>query len=273
MILDDHELANEFDNDLDSKKQMYHRPIGAYRVDGLKAYNEFQHSHNPTTDDGVYYFNFDYAGIPFFVMDVRADRMRSTGKMIDKAQMSAFTAWLRKNSDKLKMVVSAVPFITRVINFAMNPKDKWPSDIFIGQRNEILKYIAEGDIHKTIFLTGDIHSAALASLKLERAGLPDIELNEIVAGPMSQKITNGKVTVLRKEHNSLLTASTNMRYNCTVYSRLQYWPRLVKKKDANVCVVKVNIPDASVTFNWWRIHDFPGLGPKLVTDDIKIPQG
>ena len=207
MILDDHELVNDFDN-LDTQ--------GRFRTPGLRAYREYVAQRYPApegrADPDALHYTFSHGTTRFFVMDTRTER--DSGQMISRAQEDALCAWLERYRGDLKFVVSAVPFVAEVrprddsargtpggqrdgvppepgipgtngsqreqatagAAAAMRERaslDKWSGPTFRAQRSRILDVIFEKDIPRVVFLVGDMHCAYHATLGLaQRADTP-----------------------------------------------------------------------------------------------------
>src|SRR5262249_21769617 len=69
MILDDHEIEDNWTQDRIQKpagRELFNRAIGAYM--------SYQWSHGPRTWGRLFYYRFECAGYPFFVLDARTQR-------------------------------------------------------------------------------------------------------------------------------------------------------------------------------------------------------
>ncbi len=196
MILDDHEIANNFANDEDYGANR--KSAEEYKRIGLKAYDEFQHSHNPTTEEGVYYYDFKYGDVAFFVLDCRSERCKNEGLMISLAQLEKFKSWLSDHKNDLKFVISPVPFVTRP-SFKGMREDQWTGKTFQKQRLNILSHIQEEEIDNIFFLTGDMHSAVMSRLDLLNGCNVTNKIYEFMAGPLSQFNVNGPMFFDRNE--------------------------------------------------------------------------
>lgn len=178
MILDDHEIANDFDNsnpDLDINKLI-----------GLQVYRDYQHSHNPDTNDDEFYYSYEHGDVQFFVLDTRTERNRVEGIMISEKQLKDFFDWLDLYKNSLKIVVSSVPFIVQ----PRHNREKWMDRVFMKQYYKVLnKLVGLGD-HKLLFITGDYHSAVHSSFLFKNKEVDILELHEFMAGPLNQVIVN-----------------------------------------------------------------------------------
>ncbi len=180
MLLDDHELTNNFRND----KRPTAGPIEEFRELGLRAYREYQHSHNPQSFGRNLYYRFDYADIRFFAIDVRSERNASRRRMVGPTQLRRFRNWLLAHRDDLKLVVTPVPFVVDVLR-PRPGHDKWSGDPYRGQREALLDFIGSNAIRPPVFLTGDMHNSYHATMTLKR-GYRSLVLHELMASPLSQ---------------------------------------------------------------------------------------
>lgn len=176
MIWDDHEIYNDFINVnlRPRQQQLFSWADRTYRI--------FQHSHNPDNGNHLYY-SFDCAHASFFVLDVRSER---TGKqMISEEQKQNLFNWFnnQKNTDKIKFIVSPVPFITQLKE--KQQKDKWSGEHYAWQRDEILNMLMQSKDKKVVFLSGDIHFACHSSVSYERVG-KTYQIHELISSPIKQ---------------------------------------------------------------------------------------
>ena len=184
MMLDDHELANNFANDMTTRSGA---PAGDVKKHGIRVYREFQHIHNPDCyDNQALYFYFQHGGIEFFCLDTRSERIEDTEtadhtQMIDHVQMGRFKSWLTRNKNSVKFVISSVPFVGHVIN----NKDKWCSPAFRAQREEIITHILDKEITGVIFLTGDMHNSYHATMDVVSENKQAI-IHELMSSPINQ---------------------------------------------------------------------------------------
>lgn len=184
MILDDHELVNNFANDMEFTRSG--ASPGDIKKHGIRVYREFQHIHNPDVyGNQALYYNFNHGGIRFFCLDTRSERIENpdSGRsmMIDDVQMGHFKSWLTRNKDALKFVITSVPFVGHV----ENNKDKWCGAAFLTQRDEIIQHVLDRDIKGLTFLTGDMHNSYHATLEAT-SGDKSTVIHELMASPINQ---------------------------------------------------------------------------------------
>ena len=177
-MCDDHDIHR---NDTDYFKQI--ADINAYQ-NAVQAYMEYQHHCGPHSPLKLYY-SFDRQNATFFVMDTRTGRTED--RIISNDQMADVKKWLRdeKNMDKVKFLVSPVPFASQT-----------EPDSFYGfpeQQREIVEtmfgYDDAGEAIKNVFiLAGDAHCGRVAQYRVTN------EHNEIV-GELIEVISSGLAAI------------------------------------------------------------------------------
>ncbi|MFL5744214.1 MAG: alkaline phosphatase D family protein [Niastella sp.] len=195
MLIDDHEIYNDFINENLSRKQ---QQLFSWASD---AYKIFQHAHNPGDPDRFYY-SFDCAHAVFFVMDARTER---TGNyLISNDQFDTLTSWINDTvtKDKIKIIVSSVPLITQLDQAQQN--DKWSGTKYYEQRDKILKVLMGASNKKIVFLSGDIHLSSHAYITYEANG-KTYRINELISSPIKQAQFN----ILHDEPNGVLIVNKN----------------------------------------------------------------
>lgn len=182
--INDHELYFRFSNDVEYD----YKPGTYYLREALPSYNLFQHNRNPHNyGEFNYYYNFEFGGNAFFVLDTRLERYQfvrqdQQRQMISNEQMEAFKNWLLANKDVAKFVVTAVPFITiKETDYS----EYWSAEAFIHQKEEILSFIKDHNIVSLVFLTGQGNAALHSKLTLKRNNSSAIVLHELMCGPLS----------------------------------------------------------------------------------------
>ncbi len=177
MILDDHEIVNNFSNDPDENK--YRKSVA------LKAYREFVHIRNPQSyGTAPLYYTFNWGNVHFFVLDVRTERYMDEpdNQIIGDEQMEVLKEWLIKYSTDQKFIVSSVPFVGQV----RGSKDKWCSNPYKHQREEIIDFIAKENIDRIVFLTGDMHNSYHPEMEIKKSNGKKIVIHELMSSPINQ---------------------------------------------------------------------------------------
>jgi len=195
MILDDHEIEDNWTQDrirsADSR-QVFNLAIHTYM--------SYQWVHGPSCFGNRLYYNFECAGLPFFVLDTRTQRyMDDVAKDLsdnhllgrpsldpgEPSQLELLLSWLsscqQKLGDRPKFIVTSSVFAPNPIAARTKRQgspeqvvqwkedsDSWPA--FPETRSKILSHIVAGGIQNVVFLSGDIHCANVA--KIELSGSP-----------------------------------------------------------------------------------------------------
>ena len=158
-VLDDHEIANDWDKNT----------TGVYQA----AADPWHHYHTsvnpPAARAGESYFQFTQGPASFFLMDTRRYRSpefaaaaNSTGKtMLGKAQLSDFLSFLRRSEPpgvKWKIIASSIPFTK---NWRFGDADTWAGYLY--ERQIILEAMWDVGLRGgvgVVVLSGDRHEFA-----------------------------------------------------------------------------------------------------------------
>ena len=152
-----------------------------------QVYNEYEHSHNPTTEEKKWHYSFEYGNAHFFVMDGRGHRDITKSedyKILGEAQMRDFVRYVEGvGDDGILFVVSAVPMIHTCawvnklgVRFSRDNaddlKDAWESDIHDKERGKVMDCLWEAAKRgvRVCILSGDVHASALFSLTHNKSG-------------------------------------------------------------------------------------------------------
>lgn len=183
-----------------------------------RAYNEYQHSHNPATpgdirdpDNCQWDYSFRQGDCAFYVLDMRGhhDVEKNKGKkkeqqdgniILGQAQFDRLSAWLNGPEvaqAQALFVVSPVPvihWIDGLVNFADLGEskddfmDEWGHKTNWQERNQMLDTVfgrisATGK--KLVFLSGDVHSAS--AFRLRHRAYPAASVHQITSSAISRK--------------------------------------------------------------------------------------
>ncbi|WP_448111056.1 alkaline phosphatase D family protein [Pseudomonas lini] len=234
MILDDHELINNFDTATGSSTQ-------ALANAAIKAYWEFQHSHNPASRHAEhhYHYEFNYGAVKFFVMDTRYYRSTAQRRLLDEVQEDDLLRWLSRYRDDLKFVVTSVPFVGVVKN---SEGDKWSDPAFEEQRSRILEHVLETNVSRLTFLTGDMHTSYHATLEVSR-GEKSTVINELMSSPINQYTPN-----IRPEQIYNMNHSHTLPNGISTLSCID--PDSFYGNHSNVMVIDVDMTSARQTVGY-----------------------
>ena len=120
MVLDDHEIADQFARDFTPVLAKTARE--AYREEATIAYRDYVHARNPAPDEAraggnpdSFWYRFDVGGARFFILDTRTQRFdHGSPRMIDERQMGALLEWMCDYRHDLKFIVTSVPFVAQI---------------------------------------------------------------------------------------------------------------------------------------------------------------
>ncbi len=148
-----------------------------------RVYREYQHAHDPKTDDRDLHFAFDAGPASFFVLDLRSHRDHLSRTLLGERQWQALEAWLRATDDRpIRFLASSVPplhvpdawvrritrrrsTLARIVPPALH--DRWSADAFHGELERLRALLRAHD--RVVILSGDVHVGAAIDV---RAGPP-----------------------------------------------------------------------------------------------------
>jgi alkaline phosphatase D len=222
ITMDDHEVANNVlgDNGPDGDYEGDPTAIAAYRerrADAFQAWYEHQPLRlaAPTGPDWVLHRVVDHSDLlRIYVLDGRQHRSTypggaSAGAMNDEVTAESRTmlgfaqeAWLdqqfaattaRWNVLANQVVMSATPFSTGSVN--VYNFDQW--DGYVAARNRLLRSLVARRVRNPLVITGDIHVAGAASVRLdyEDPDAPDIAY-EVVTTSISSSVNAALIPLL-----------------------------------------------------------------------------
>jgi len=185
-VLDDHEIANDWD-----KNTTHPYPAA---VDPWNLYHASVNPPRAVEGEDVTYFAFTHGPAAFFLLDTR--RYRSLAEtpeleksMLGQVQRDALLAWLRRPAPggvHWKIVVSSVPF-TR--NWRFGSQDTWAG--YLAERQVVLE--AMWDVGATsstgvVVLSGDRHEFAATAFPPPEGNQkwgPEATVHEFSTSPLS----------------------------------------------------------------------------------------
>lgn len=170
MILDDHEIEDNWPAEATTKDMTTKYP------NAIHAYQIYQASHSPvfsldkngwiTGTPSHFWYTFSDGCAEWFVMDVRTERIpnydQSKHQMIKQTQMNALINWLSANPEKVKMIITSVPFFP---DLNSDSSDKWCA--YLPERTLVLDHILKNKIRKVCFVSGDVHCSFTTQLTSE----------------------------------------------------------------------------------------------------------
>ncbi|KAA8574261.1 hypothetical protein MFRU_001g00030 [Monilinia fructicola] len=195
-VLDDHEIANDWDQ----------KRTGIYEA-AADPWHHYQTAVNPprarqagtynTLRDGATYFEFTQGPASFFLMDTRTYRdsssdlpANSTGKsMLGAQQLADLLGFLKKPEPKgvkWKIVASSIPFTK---NWRVNSMDTWAG--YLSERQIILEAMWDVGLRGgcgVVIISGDRHEFAATAFPPPLNGRWPVSatVNEFSTSPLSQ---------------------------------------------------------------------------------------
>lgn len=165
---DDHEVSNNFDST--------HTRIPI----GRQAFLENWPIRSDPADPRRLYRSFRFGRLAeVFILDTRQyrspafERDTSRKTMLGEAQKEWLKRGLQRSDAAFKIICSSVPL-------KYHGADSWEG--YTTERNELTRFITQNDIRRVVFLTGDVHYAAVLRY---REGFV-----EAIAGPLAMFINN-----------------------------------------------------------------------------------
>ena len=167
-IWDDHEVADDY------------LPGDPLAPIGRKAFLDYWPIGRPVSDPERIYRSVRWgSAVELLLLDARQYRDPNRTTMLGKPQRE----WL---FDQLAQSTATFKFIATTVPMAGGGSDRW--DGYPKERKELLDFIKEKKMRGVVFLSGDMHYAAIT--KIPRGG----GLIDITAGPLAaplNRVTNG----------------------------------------------------------------------------------
>jgi alkaline phosphatase D len=168
VVWDDHEVVDNF---------FAGNPLAPI---GRKAFLDYWPIRRHPDDADRIYRSFRWGrAMELFLLDTRQYRDPGTGTILGKAQKDWLFKSLAASSAIFKFVATSVPMAGGGI-------DRW--DGYPAERAELLRFIREKRVTGVIFLSADLHYAAVTSVPKSHG------LKDITAGPLAaplNRVTNG----------------------------------------------------------------------------------
>lgn len=195
-VLDDHEIANDWDRNTTGVYQAAVDPWHHYQTAVNPPKARQAGTYNTPRSDATY-FEFTQGPATFFMLDTRTYRdsnsalpVNNTEKtMLGKGQLADLLAFLEKPEPKgvkWKIVVSSVPFTK---NWRMNSLDTWAG--YLSERRTILEAMWDVGLRGgvgVVVLSGDRHEFAATAFPPPKGGNWPISatVHEFSTSPLSQ---------------------------------------------------------------------------------------
>jgi alkaline phosphatase D len=167
VIWDDHEVEDDY------------LPGNPLAPIGRKAFLDYWPVRRHADEPDRIYRSFRWGqALELFLLDVRQYRDQKRGTMLGQAQKEWLFEQVARSQAIFKFIATSVPMA--------GGRDRW--DGYPTERTEILRYLKEKKISGVIFLSADLHCAAITRIPKANG------LKNITAGPLAaplNRITNG----------------------------------------------------------------------------------
>jgi alkaline phosphatase D len=168
VIWDDHEVEDDY---------LPGNPLASI---GRRAFLDYWPVRRHPDEPERIYRSFRWGqALELFLLDVRQYRDPKRGTMLGQAQKQWLLEQVARSRAIFKFIATAVPM-------AGGGTDRW--DGYPTERTEILRYLKEKKISGVVFLSADLHCAAITRIPKSNG------LKNIIAGPLAaplNRITNG----------------------------------------------------------------------------------
>lgn len=174
MVMDDHEIDDNWSRDelaLGTSQRVLAK-------NALSAFGAFQRAHGPAAmGPGGHDAAFVAGGAAFLSLNTRIHRTRAPKRnILHPEQWTLLEGWLRTEQQKgrhPKFIVTGSVFAPGLLSAAGTPSpresDSW--QLVAGERRRLLSFIARHRIENVVFLSGDYHCAASATIQFDQPGL------------------------------------------------------------------------------------------------------
>jgi len=164
VVWDDHEVADNY------------RAAHPLAPIGRRAFMDYWPVRQDAADPERIYRSLRWGKTAeLFILDTRQYRDETAGTLLGAAQLQWFLDGLSKSDARFRFVCTSVPI-------SSPNKDKWGG--YPADRDAVLRTIREQRISGVIFLSADVHYAAVARVT-------NTSLREVIAGPLAAPMGAG----------------------------------------------------------------------------------
>ncbi|OGB32449.1 MAG: hypothetical protein A3F78_12990 [Burkholderiales bacterium RIFCSPLOWO2_12_FULL_61_40] len=208
MVMDDHEIGDNWSNDElalgESQKVLY--------ANARSAFGAFQRAHGPAAigpqgQDA----SFSMGGAAFLSLNTRIHRYRASGPLgprsiLHPQQWALLETWLEAEQRKgkhPKFIVSGSVFAPGLLraNDSPSPRDIDNWQLAANERKRLLSFIAERRIDNVVFLSGDYHCSARATIRFSHC---DVRAYALVTPPLHAPLRFANVVAAEVMANETL---------------------------------------------------------------------
>jgi alkaline phosphatase D len=174
VVWDDHEVADNY---------LAAHPLAPV---GRRAFMDYWPVRQDASDAQRIYRSARWgSAVELFILDTRQYRDEAAGTILGAQQRQWFLDALANSNARFKFVCTSVPFSSPAV-------DKWGG--YPADRDEVLKVIKQKRVNGVIFLTADVHYAAVVRVPGNSA------LREIIVGPLGAPMGKATGTAKRFEY-------------------------------------------------------------------------
>jgi alkaline phosphatase D len=174
VVWDDHEVANNY------------RAAHPLAPAGRRAFMDYWPVRQDPADAQRIYRSARWgSAVELFILDTRQYRDEAAGTILGPQQRQWFLDSLASSNARFKFVCTSVPFSSPAA-------DKWGG--YPADKAEVLKMIKEKRVGGVIFLTADVHYAAVVRVPGNTA------LREVIVGPLGAQLGKATGTAKRFEY-------------------------------------------------------------------------
>ncbi|MDP3653655.1 MAG: alkaline phosphatase D family protein [Rhodoferax sp.] len=178
MVMDDHEIGDNWSKDElalgESQNVLYQN--------ALSAFGAFQRAHGPAgLGPQGHDASFSMGGAAFLSLNTRVHRHRASGPLgprsiLHPQQWDLLERWLESEQRKgkhPKFLVTGSVFAPGLLRAdgALSPRDIDNWQLAENERKRLLSFIAERRIDNVVFLSGDYHCSARATIRFSQSGV------------------------------------------------------------------------------------------------------
>lgn len=174
VVWDDHEVADNY------------RALDPLAPLGRRAFFDYWPVRQDAADVNRIYRSARWGkAVELFILDARQYRDESAGTILGAEQKKWFLDALAASDARFKFVCTSVPFSSPAA-------DKWGG--YPADRDEVLKVIKQKKLRGVIFLSADVHYAAVVRVPGNTA------LREVIVGPLAAPMGKATGTAKRFEY-------------------------------------------------------------------------
>ena len=237
-----------------------------------RAYVEYEHSHNPPTEAGVFDYSFRRGGCAYYVLDGRGQRdvNRESFRILGREQFDRFDGWagrLDPGETAFLFVVSAVPILhTRAGLVSADDRwlieqagldddlrDSWEHELHDEERGALLQVLfgAAAKGIRVCVLSGDVHVSAVFSIEDAKGN----QIYQLTSSAITYNLSRPVSWVLSQGAADEGTTAEGYKFQ-----------RLALYADSSYALIRV---DPETGESWFKLYGKQKLDPPLSLEGAK----